>query len=240
MDSIFPICEHIHENGNNFWSVFGGPLATLMGVLISGIFAVILFNRSIKKERKLFKEKRDQEIEDEKNKIRKEQDFFKDYFLTLLNAIIENSRIQNDEYLEYAKQLKENPRQQFYPKQRTHENLTRVLRIDTNKLMEIFHISNLKKEDFTKLLSNLDYLNEIFKQILEDIYERNGKTVIELSNKLIQIRNQILDTATDFIYQHKIENPKDYMNFPIWNVINDLVNNYHSENDGMPSVQWGL
>lgn len=237
MDIIFQSGDFYYENLNNFWSTFGGHLVTLLGVLITGLIAVYLFNQGIKKERRLNKEFRDNAKQDLIEKESEDLEFFKKHFITLTEGVIGNSLKQKDDYQEYANKILKNPRQQHLPTQRTHENITRLLKIDTQKLFQLIDSLGIEGKDYINFLGNLDYLNEIFQVIPNDIHEGNGKIIIDLSQRLIEVRTEILNTAADFVGKEKFEN-KDHHNSPIWNTLNELIFEYYNNNDGVPSVEW--
>ncbi len=237
MDIIFQSGDFYYENLNNFWTTFGGHLVTLLGVLITGFFAVYLFNQGIKKERELNKEFRDNAKQDLIEKESKDLEFFKKHFTTLTKGVIRNSLKQKDDYQEYANKILKNPKQQHLPTQRTHENLNRLLKIDTQTLFHLIDSHGIEGKDFINFLGNLDYLNAIFQVIPNDIHEGNGKIIIDLSQRLIEIRTEILNTAADFVGKEKFEN-KDHLNSPIWNTLNELIFEYYDNNDGVPSVEW--
>lgn len=237
MDIIFQSGEFYSNSLPNFWSTFGGHIVTLLGVVITGFFGVYLFNIGVKKERRLNKEFREKEKQDLKERELQELEFFKKHFITLTEGVIEGSLKQKKDYEEYATNVLENPKQQQLPIQRTHENLTRLLKIDTQKIQKLFDENKADNNLFIKFLNNIDYLNEVFKKISEDIYGYNGETFIDLSNKLIGIRNKILSNASEFIENEKFNNLK-YLENPLWVTINELVLDYHTDYNGIPSVEW--
>lgn len=171
MDIIFQSGDFYYENLTNFWSTFGGHIVTLLGVLITGLIAVYLFNQGIKKERKLNKELRDNAKQDLIEKESEDLEFFKKHFITLTEGVIGNSLKQKDDYQEYANKILKNPKQQHLPTQRTHENLNRLLKIDTQTLFHLIDSQGIEGKDFINFLGNLDYLNEIFQVIPNDIHE---------------------------------------------------------------------
>jgi len=56
MDIIFQSGEFCYEV--SFWTTFGGPIASLLGILISGLVAVYIFSKGVKKDRELANEQR--------------------------------------------------------------------------------------------------------------------------------------------------------------------------------------
>lgn len=237
MDIIFQSGDFYYENLNNFWSTFGGHLVNLLGVLITGLFAVYLFNKGIEKERRLNKEFRDSAKQDLIEKELIGLEFFKKHFIILTEGVIKNSLKQKDDYQEYANKIIKNPKQQHFPTQRTHENLTRLLKLDTRTLFQLIINHGIEGKAYINFLGNLDYLYEVFQVIPNDIHEGNGKKIIDLSQRLIDVRTEILNTAADFVGKEKYQN-KDHLNSPLWNTLNELIIEYYKNNDGIPSVEW--
>lgn len=225
------------DNLLHIWETFGEQFVTLIGIVITGFFGVLLFNKGVKKERLLNKEFLEKENQEIRDRELQELSFFTKHLILLIEGVIENSLRQIDEYEAYANEILMNPKIQHLPTHRTHENITRLYNLDTQALLKVFDYKNLENTLLIKLLHDIDYLNEVFKRIPEDIHEGTGKTIIDLSNKLITIRNEILNLAAEYISKEKFENPK-YNENSLWININELVINYYKDNDGIPSVEW--
>lgn len=247
MDIIFQSGEFYNET--NLWHILLSPLATLIGVILSGLFGVFLFNKGIKKDRefakeqrksdyeqhlRIDKERRDNEKKDmEKNRI-ENLNKFGHLFQTLLESCITTSEKQVVKYNENIKKLKIDILGQHFPQLYTHENLERLLKLDERYLLDyIEHINHTNKE-FVNLLTSLDYLKTIFETISEDVNQGNNKISLELRNKLIWVRNAILSVSTNYLKQQKDENPK-FENDYLYIFINDMVLNYLKDNDGNPN-----
>ena len=54
--------------------------------------------------------------------------------------------------------------------------------------------------------------------------------------QLINIRNNILDVATDYIFVEKRDNPK-YDSNSFWLMINRIILDYYNDNDGIPDIK---
>lgn len=222
---------------SSFWTTFGGPIATLIAVLISGILGVCLFNKGLRKERLLEQERRklDKQISEEKHK--EDLKKLKNHLLVLLEGCLATSHKQNNNYREYAQKFLNDLMGQYFPDQYAHSDLQRLLIIKTESILEVFEINGLTNKEFINYLHHLDYLNEVFQKIPIDIHEGNGKTVIDLTNQMISVRTQILNIGSNYINEQLLSDP-DCINNSIWNFINDLIMNYHKDYDGIPSVKW--
>ena len=224
-------------NPQVFWSTFGSPIATLVGVIITGSVAYFLFNKGIAKERRLYQERHDNEKKDEKIKELDQLQKFGKLFTTLLNNCINVSQKQLDNYKEFAVNCLADPLGQHFVKEVSMENLKRLLSFDLSDILLFHEYKGLKNIDFIETISRLDFLNEVFKRIPEDIHENNGKTVIELTNKLIEIRTKILSKCAEFL-NFESEHNTAFASNPLWSTINTLVINYYENNDGRPSAKW--
>ncbi|OGM09577.1 hypothetical protein A2Z67_01405 [Candidatus Woesebacteria bacterium RBG_13_36_22] len=236
MNQIFCLLMYHHDN-SSFWTTFGGPIAILTGVIISGTIGVWLFNKGIKKERILEKERREQDKIVAGDKHKEQLNKLKNHLVTLLDGCLVTAHKQNDNYLNYAQEFLNDLMGQHFPAQYTHSDLQRLLKIKTEDILEIFEINGLSNKDFINSLHHLDYLSEVFQRIPIDIHEGNGKTVIDLANQMISIRTQILNIGSNYVNE-QIQSDPDYKQNPTWNFINDLILNYHKDYDGIPSVKW--
>lgn len=121
-------------NSQSFWSTFGSPIATLAGVIISGLVAYHLFSKGIAKEHRLYQERRDVEKMDEKLKDVERLQMFGKLFSTLLNNSISVSQKQFENYKEFAATYLADPLGRHFVKEVSLENLKRLLLLDLNKI----------------------------------------------------------------------------------------------------------
>ena len=232
---LYFLCNH--HDSSSFWTTFGGPIATMIGVLISGLFGVWLFNEGVKKERLLEKHRRDLDKQKELNNHKEVLIKLKKHFITLLEGCLVTSHKQNDNYIKYAQEFLNDLLGQHFPGQYAHSDLHRLLKIKTEEILELFEFCGLSNKDFINALHHLDYLGEVFQKIPIDIHEGNGKTVIDLTNQLISIRTRILTIGSSYINK-QIQGNSKYRENPTWIFINDLIINYHKDYDGIPSASW--
>ena len=232
------LCFLFHTTDSSlFWKTFGSPIATLTGVLISGLFGVWLFNKGIKKERLLEKERRELEKNDGLKRHNEILIKLKYHIITLLEGCLTTSHKQSDSYEKYTKEHRDDILGQHFPTQYSHSDLIRLLQIRTEEILELFEFCGLSNKDFINTLHHLDYLNEVFKRIPIDIHEGNGKTVIDLTNQIIAIRTRILTIGSSYLNK-QIQGNTRYKESPLWIFINELIINYHKDYDGIPSVSW--
>ena len=235
MNIIFQTDDIVRSQ--NFWSTFGGSIATLVGVIISGLIAYSLFKKGIGKERNLFHERREEEKIDEKLKEIEYLIKFGKLFTTLLDTSIKISLTQYENYKEFASTFILDPLGQHFVKEISLENLRRIVSLDLSKILEFFEYRKLNNDDFIETLSQLDYLFEIFQRIPEDIYENNGKVVIELTNRLIEVRTNILSDCVYYLNNEKATNSA-FLSNPLWVILDNIVKGYYKDNDGKPSPKW--
>lgn len=247
IDIVFQSGEFYNES--SIWQLVLGPLATLIAVIISGFWGIYLFNKGIKKDRTLANEQRqrdyeyntkleierrvNKEKENEKNRIENLKKFGH-LFQTLLSSCILNSENQVEKYEEYVKKTEADILGQHFPQLYTHENLHRLLKLNESILLEYIEHINHSNKEFVKLLTSLDYLKIIFETIAEDVNEGNNKISLELRNRLIFVRNNILTIATEYLKQEKETNP-NYEKDSLYIFINSMVLDYLKGNDGNPN-----
>lgn len=223
---------------NPFWQTFGGPIATLTAVLISGCIGIILFIQGMKKERKMYQERRGIEKAEIIKETEIEFDFYSNYFLLLLNKVIEDSRKQKDFIIEYANNLIKNPTVQQYPTLLTQNMIKRFLDLDNEKILNVFYRKRVHEKEFISLFSNLDYLKEVLERFQYDLNNGAPDTVFKLSNDLLKIRDEILKTASDYLTCEKAKyNDNEHLKVPLNSEINDIFNIYYDDNDGIPNIQ---
>lgn len=225
-----------------------GPIATVLGVLISGLIAYWLFNKGIVKERMLYQEKRENERKYEQKKIENEKkdlqikelenlQKFGKLLTTLIINVIDISSKQTGFYKKFAEEFLKDLLGQHFIEEICLENLNRLLTLDIDRILQYFEYKNLNNDDFISTLGQIDYLNEVFKRIPNDIHENNGKVVIELTNNLIAIRTKILKVCVGYLKNER-KNNEQFQNNPLWTTINSIVVDYHKDNDGKPSADW--
>jgi len=229
------LIEIFNSPDNSFWSKFGTPLISLIGVFISAGVAICLFNKGLQKERKRFQDNRDIEKQDRIDQKNLEILGLKDHLVVLLESITKAIDNQIEEYLTKTFDILNHPYKRLAIASYTHENLKRLLSIDSHRIREVFINYNLDNKHYYNLYACLDYFNKIIQKIHEDVYEGNGQITNDLMNNIINIRNGILDLATDYIYIEKSRNSSCESN-PYWVMINTIVFDYHHDNDGIPDV----
>lgn len=218
-----------------FWSMYGTQIVSFLGILISAVIAIYLFNKGLKKERDRFQENRNIEKQDRIEQKNTEIQGVKDHILVLLERILRAVDQQIEEYLNKAFEVLKNPHKRLIINLYTHENLKRLISIDSHKVWEVFSTSGIENKHYYNLFACLDYFNNVFKKVQEDVYEGNGQVSTNLMNDLIKIRNNILDEATNYIFTERRDNPKFDSN-PFWVMINQIVLDYYYDNDGIPDI----
>lgn len=236
MDTYY-IFEELAQSGANFIEIWGGPLATLTAVLISGLFGVYLFNKGVEKERNLEKEKAILKQKEETEKHNKELNRIGKYYITFLENITKSVNEQADKYASEAEKVSENYYDDFIPYSTPHENLKRILNMDFEKLFEFFDLNRFDTEEYFKIISKLDYLRIIFEQIPHDFEVGNPRKVIELKQQLVNIRILMLDKMVELNGSLLETNQVKEYNL-LFATIETIVKNYYQENDGMPNVEW--
>lgn len=248
MDIIFQSGEFFNEP--NILSTILGPLATLISVLISAYIGIKLFNKGIKKDRELSREQRDNDyaynrkLDEERREVEssiKEEERlrnlnkFGNLFVEILNGCITTAKKQTIAYKEYAEELLNDLLGFHFPIQYPQGNLTRLLDLDIQKILNFFELKKATNKDFINTVSQLDFLSAIFNGIPNGIFEGNGKKVVELSNIIIQIRKSILSISTEYINIQRRDNA-NYEKDELYNHLNKMVKDYLTDNDGKPSV----
>lgn len=248
MDIIFQSGEFFNEP--NFLAIFLEPLATLFGVFVSALFGIYLFNKGIEKDRELAREQRDKDyaynrrLEEERRKtdlsIKEAERInslqkFGNLLIELLRGCITTAGKQSNAYKEYSEEFLKDLLGQHFPKLYPHENLQRLLSLDIEKVLNFFELKKATNKDFINTIAQLDYLSVVFTRVPKDIFEGNGRTVIELSNKVLYIRNKILNISTEYINIQKRDN-KDYEKDQLYSHLNKMVKDYLTDYDGKPSI----
>ena len=111
-----------------------------------------------------------------------------------------------------------------------------MLSFDPHNIWKVFSNYSIKNEYYIKFYSSLDYLNIVFEKIEDEVNNGNGKTVYEFMNKLIVIRNNLLNVISEYINTEKDRNP-NYKENNLWNFLNEIVLKYYSNNDGIPDIE---
>ena len=230
------LIEFFNSPENSFWSKFGTQIISLIGIIISALIAIRLFNRGLQKERNRVQENRDIEKRDKKEFKNKELQGLKDQMEALLSNISKAVDSQIEEYLTMSFDILNHPYEKLIIVSYTHENLKRLLSIDSQRIWEVFSSYNIENKQYINLYACLDYFNKVFQKAHEDVYEGNGQTTIDLMNQLIKIRTSILDIATNYIYLEKGRNSA-YSSNTFWVMINTIVLAYYKDNDGIPNIK---
>lgn len=221
---------------STFWSQYGTQIVSFVGILISALVAIILFNKGLKKERERIEKQRQTEKQERVDQKKSEIAGLKSHLRTLVDATIKAVNKQIEEYLNKAFEIMKHPYNNLVVATYTHESLKRILLFDSHHIWEVFDENHIVEKHFINLYACLDYFENVFKKVQEDVYEGNGQVVIDLMNNVIRIRNGILDLATNYIYVEKGQN-SDYTSNPYWNMLNQTILEYHQENDGIPNIK---
>lgn len=218
------------------WSKYGTQFVSLVGILISAGIAIYLFNRGLQMERDRFEHNRLVEKHDKAEIKKNELQDLKNHLITLLKGTIRAVTKQFEEYLNKAFDIINQPYNRLVIANYTHENLKRIIQIDSHQLWEIFEEYKIDTKHFTNLYACLDYFDNVFIKVQEDVYEGNGQVVNDLMNNIIKIRNNILNVITNYIYLEKGRNT-EFQSNPYWNMLNQVVFEYHQDNDGIPNIK---
>jgi hypothetical protein len=221
---------------SSFFVKYGPMLVSLISIIISASIAIYLFNKGIQKERDRFNTNRIIEKKDKTDILNKEIQGLKDQIEVLITAIIKAVSDQIDEYIAKSNEIIEHPNKRLIVASYTHENLKRLLSIDTQRVWQVFSKYNIENKEFINLYSCLDYFNKIFQKIHEDVYEGNGQITTDLMNDMIKIRNNILDISTNYIYIERGRN-SNYKTNPYWILLNSIILDYYHDNDGIPDIK---
>jgi len=246
MDIIFQSGDFYNQS--NFLSSVVMPF---FGILIPASIAVYLFNKGIKEERKLDNEKREKDIKTQRllDQERRKKDLeqqnlinenkllsFGNHLQILLKNCIDTVVKQTKAYKNFAEQLEADDLGDFYSQQFTHENLNRLLKLDTERIVEFFIYKDINQVEFMNMIHQIDYLNIIFQKIPEDLNIGNGKEVNDLRNRSFVLREEILSTIAETIGEAKLNN-ENYLDSPFIAFLNQLLANYFKDNDGLPSIK---
>lgn len=225
LDIVFKIGDSYYEaSSSGFWDTIIGAF---VGALLSGLFAIWVFERGIKNEK-------EKEAQKESNRIKRSLATFH----TLLKSIIKTTKQQTSDFDEYIEKIKKNPLSNLVPKQLPHASLDRIQKLSTSELIELFQHLFLTTDDYLKTVNNLDYLYAVLNQIPKDIESVKGNSIHDLSTKFIQTRGEIITTCTDFLIEMKRVDPKHKDN-ELWKFIDGLIVDYYKGvGDGNPDLQY--
>ena len=171
--------------GSTFWSKFGTQIISLIGIFISVGIAIYLFNKGLKKERDRFENNRRLEKQDKIEQKNNEIQAIKNHVIILIESVLKSVEQQIEEYLNKAFDVLNNPHKRLIINLYTHENLKRLLTIDSHKIWEVFSSSKIVNKHYYNLYACLDYFNNVFKKVPEDVYDGNGQISTDMMNKLI-------------------------------------------------------
>lgn len=226
-----------YSNSDSLMSNIVGYFVSFLGVIITGILAIWIFNRRLKADKKLNEEVRIKGIEDKQEEKRRELVRLRDYIVLLSENVIDNVIRQVEHFEEYATHLEKDPTTNHIINIISQENLERLSKLDNKMLHEIFWSVNQNVESFSLYVNNIDYILGVINMVHYDIKEGNGKDVSRMMNKIIEIRSNILELLSDHYDELKRKNP-DYKKLKFWNTINIFLHNYYEGNTGFPSITW--
>lgn len=250
MDIIFQSGDFYNET--SAWTQYLGSIITLIGVAISGLFGVYLFNKGIKKDREFAQSQRELDYkhneELERRRYEKEMaqnnaeraerlESFGQLFSTLLLNSIENAIKQTKLYKDFIAEFEKDLLGQHVPTRITQENLKRILQLDLQLILDFFIAKGLENKEFINTISHLDYLNAVFNSISNNLLRVSCESVESLTNSLIQVRMKMLTLMTEYINNQKRDN-HEYGNDPVYWIVNDIIENYYKDFDGVPRVSW--
>jgi hypothetical protein len=219
-----------------FWSKYGSQIVSFVGIIASASIAIFLFNKGLQKERRRFQDNRETEKRDRIELRNKELRGVKDQIEVLLNSEIRAADNEIEEYLSKSFDILKYPYKRLIISSFTHENLKRLLSIDTKIIWEVFSKFNINNKEYINLYSCLDYFSKVYEKVHEDVYEGNGQTSNNLMNDSIKIRNNILDVATNYLHLERGRNSAFASNI-YWALINTIIMDYYKDNDGIPDIK---
>jgi len=205
MNIIFQSGEFF--NGiNSFWPNIINVISALLGALISGLIAIWIFNKGLKKE----KEKKRNEIIIENNNLEL-------YFFHSVESVIFFIEKQVDEVLKCSRKTKDWNKSNFWLSILPELTTRNIWDINQEKLYDIF-VSNsegdikFKVNDFINLricLYNIDNVVTNQKELIKEIHERLIVN-IELWN---QSRKKLLNLSNSFVLEHNLKLIKEKDDF---------------------------
>jgi len=205
MNIIFQSGEFF--NGiNSFWPNIINVISALLGALISGLIAIWIFNKGLKKE----KEKKRNEIIIENNNLEL-------YFFHSVESVIFFIENQVDEVLKCSRKTKDWNKSNFWLSILPELTTRNIWDINQEKLYDIF-VSNsegdikFKVNDFINLricLYNIDNVVTNQKELIKEIHERLIVN-IELWN---QSRKKLLNLSNSFVLEHNLKLIKEKDDF---------------------------
>jgi hypothetical protein len=197
-------------------SEFMNILGAILGAVLSGVFAIIVFVQGKRMDKK------------------KEQKMlfnFGEEVYTLLKNITINSKKQIELLDQLIKSIQANP---HVPGKFQHINfnlLKRAQSLDTTKVFTTFQYLQLEKKSYIKLYQSVDFLLEEFTNIDFDYQKNNSEVITPLSNDFLKQRQEIFSKGTEYIEFKRRENKTDD---PFYVFINDLIMKYY---DSLPSPE---
>jgi len=227
MDIIFQSGDFYNQS--DFWTTYIMPF---LGIFIPAMIAVLLFNEGIKKERELDVERRkkDKVIQNEESNRKLME--FGNYFLAILEACFRVSKLQIEAYKDLTEGIDENPMGNYSNPQFTHEDLNRLITMDTARILEFFEKRNVSLNDFILAIHQIDYLHTVFNKIPENISEGEGKRVFELKKEFTEICVRIQRIIQGTIYEANYNNRKD----EIISVLNRVWGEYCQSHEAITNV----
>ena len=226
--NVLCICEvgEFYNNNSDLFNLIWNILGALTGAGISGIFALWIFKKG---------KKQDKVQEEEKDKKRIESD--RKTFFTLLDNVVETSRIQVTRYEEHIANTKVDPLANLAPQELTFQDLNRILKFESKQVIELYDYLGFSNEDYVKVVKNLDYLSAVFNKIPEDFWDVKNNNIENLSNVFIQTKNEILNLMADYLFEQKLSNP-DFEKDTLWLFFNELILDYYKDTDGKPELKY--
>ncbi len=190
-----------------------GFLGALLGAGLSGGAAILVFFLGKKEE----SQKRNKGYED-----------FGEQIFILSKNLIKNSEKQQKLIETYIKSLQEAPHSHGKYGRVSLNLFERAKSFDTTFVFNSFKQLNLEKTSYIKYYNSLDYLYEFFSSVYEDYNTHNSEVVTPLSNKFLELRQEILDKAANALRQFK-ENGEDSSD--IYKVLNQIIVKYYKSPD---------
>lgn len=222
---------------DTFWTLYAGPLATLIGVLLSGLIAYILFNAGIKKERRLNAEFRQNEKNDALESEKKRINDYNNYLIALLDQALKNIKKQNEFYKDYVDLLIHKPKQMHFPMILQHEHLKQILKIDNDIIYKVFSTYFPDNVDFIDFNTYIAFSSAAIKKMNNVSFKTHGEQVKAFSNRATILKRDILNIAADFISKNELED-LDRVNETIYKSVSGILKDYYKNYDGNPDLDW--
>jgi gas vesicle protein len=196
-------------------------LGGILGAIISGIIAIWVFKRG--------------NIEEKEKEINKIFDFGEQLFVLIKN-INENSKLQRDFILQYKESLEQKPYTYGNFKRVSLNALERARSFDITFVFNTFKVLNQEKNTFIKYYNSIDYLFSVFEIIYNDYRNYSNEIVTPMSNKFIELRNEILDKSADYLKKIKDEGkqPDKFYDF-----LNNLIGDYYTSEERPQEIDIG-